>query len=54
VFEIREGKVRQRSVTASSERDGQVVVKQGLAGGETLVKNPPPAMKDGDAVRVKG
>jgi len=54
VFEIREGKVRQRSVSASSERDGQVVVKQGLAGGETLVKSPPAGLKDGDAVRVKG
>jgi hypothetical protein len=31
-----------------------VVVKQGLAGGETLVKSPPAGLKDGDAVRVKG
>ncbi len=55
VFEVLEGgKVRQRAVTISSERDGQVVVKQGLAGGEILVKSPPAGLKDGDAVRLKG
>jgi len=29
-------------------------VKEGLAGGETLVSNPPETLKDGDAVKVKG
>jgi HlyD family secretion protein len=53
-FEVIGDKVKQHAVVTSSERDGQVVVKQGLAGGETLVKSPPAGLKDGDAVRVKG
>jgi HlyD family secretion protein len=54
VFEVREGKVRAKAVAVGLERQGQVVVREGLAGGETLVARPPEAMKDGDAVRVKG
>jgi RND family efflux transporter MFP subunit len=54
VFEVREGKVRAQAVVVGLERQGQVVVREGLAGGETLVARPPEAMKDGDAVRVKG
>jgi RND family efflux transporter MFP subunit len=54
VFEIREGKARSRAVVVGPERSGQLVVREGLAGGETLVSNPPEALKDGDAVRVKG
>jgi HlyD family secretion protein len=54
VFEIREGKARSRAVVVGPERSGQVVVREGLSGGETLVSNPPETLKDGDAVRVKG
>jgi len=54
VFEVREGKVRMRAVETGGERDGQVVVKQGLAGGETLVAAPPAGLADGDEVRVAG
>jgi len=54
VFEIREGKARSRAVVVGVERGGQVVVKEGLVGGETLVSNPPDTLKDGDPVRVKG
>ena len=36
-----DGRVRSRSVETGSERQGQVVVKAGLAGGETLVLRPP-------------
>jgi RND family efflux transporter MFP subunit len=54
VFEVLDGHVRSRSIEAGSERQGQVVVKAGLAGGETLVLRPPQALKDGDAVRIKG
>jgi RND family efflux transporter MFP subunit len=54
VFEVVEGKVRQRVVEAGVERQGQLVVRQGLAGGETLVAQPPDTLKDGDPVRVKG
>jgi HlyD family secretion protein len=54
VFEVLDRHVRSRSIEAGSERQGQVVVKAGLAGGETLVLRPPQGLKDGDAVRIKG
>ena len=53
VFLVREGKVRAKQVVLGTERGGQVVVKEGLAGGETLVARPMDGLKDGDAVRVK-
>src|SRR5688572_27169326 len=53
VFEVQGGTVRERTITAGPEREGQVEVKQGLAGGESLVARPPEGMRDGDAVRVK-
>lgn len=54
VFEVLEGSVRQRKVVTGGERQGQLVVKQGLAGGETLVARPAETLKDGDRVKVKG
>jgi RND family efflux transporter MFP subunit len=54
VFEVRDGKVRARPVVPGGERQGQVVVREGLAGSETLVVRPPETLKDGDAVRIKG
>jgi len=54
VFEVRDGKVRSRPVVPGGERQGQVVVREGLAGSETIVMRPPETLKDGDAVRVKG
>jgi RND family efflux transporter MFP subunit len=54
VFEVRDGKVRARPVVPGGERQGQVVVREGLAGSETLVVRPPETLKDGDTVRVKG
>jgi RND family efflux transporter MFP subunit len=53
VFEVQGGRVRERAVTAGPEREGQVEVKQGLAGGESLVARPPEDLRDGDAVRTK-
>ena len=53
VFLLREGRVQARSVVLGVERQGQVVVKEGLSGGESLVARPPDGLKDGDAVRVK-
>jgi HlyD family secretion protein len=53
VFEIREGKARSRPVTVGIERQGQVVIREGLSGGETLVLKPGEAVKDGAAVKVK-
>jgi HlyD family secretion protein len=54
VFEVRDGKVRARPVVPGGERQGLVVVREGLAGSETLVVRPPETLKDGDAVRIKG
>jgi RND family efflux transporter MFP subunit len=54
VFVVRDGRARSLAVVVGSERSGQVVVKEGLAGGETLVSNPPETLKDGDPVKVKG
>jgi RND family efflux transporter MFP subunit len=53
VFEVRDGKAHARQVVVGVERQGQVVVREGLAGGETLVARPPEDMRDGDPVRVK-
>ena len=55
VFEERDGRARQRSVvTAGSARQGEVQVREGLTGSESLITNPPAALRDGDAVRVRG
>ena len=53
VFELVQGKAKARPVSVSSERQGEVVVREGLAGGEMLVRRPPETLKDGDGVRVK-
>jgi HlyD family secretion protein len=53
VFLVREGRVQERPVVLGTARQGQVIVKDGLAGGEVLVARPPEDLGDGDAVRVK-
>jgi HlyD family secretion protein len=53
VFEVAAGHARQLGVTPGGERQGQMVVKEGLTGTETLVVRPPDTLKDGDAVRTK-
>jgi RND family efflux transporter MFP subunit len=54
VFEIREGgRVRAQSVVTGPERQGQVLVREGLTGSETLVARPGDSLKDGDKVRIK-
>ncbi len=54
VFLVREGKARAQAVTTGAERQGQVVIRDGLTGGEIVISRPPEKLKDGDAVRVKG
>jgi RND family efflux transporter MFP subunit len=54
VFLVREGKAQARPIVLGTERQGQVIVKDGLAGGETIVAKPGDELKDGAAVRVKG
>ncbi len=53
VFEVREGHAHARSVVTGAERSGQLIVREGLAGGETLVESPTDKLKDGDRVKVK-
>ena len=53
VFLVREGKVHERSVVLGTPRKRQVIITDGLAGGEILVARPPDDLEDGDAVRVK-
>ena len=43
VFLVREGKVQERPVVLGTARKAQVIVKDGLTGGETLVARPPMA-----------
>jgi RND family efflux transporter MFP subunit len=54
VFLVREGKALVRNVVKGAERDGHVVIRDGLEGGEQVVVAPPETLKDGDAVNVKG
>ena len=54
VFEVADGKARQRVVVTGPSRQGQIVIQQGLAGTETLVARPPDGLRDGAAVKVKG
>jgi HlyD family secretion protein len=53
VFLVREGKAQARPVVAGLERGDQVVIKDGLLGGETVIVKPPDSLKDGDGVKVK-
>ena len=52
-FEIVEGKAKARTVEAGPKIAGQVRIKSGLYGGETLVDSPPATLKDGDAIKPK-
>jgi hypothetical protein len=54
VFEVLEGRARVRGVTPGGSREGRTVVREGLAGSETLVLRPPATLKDGDPVRTRG
>ena len=54
VFLVREGMAQERPVVLGTPRGGQVIVKDGLAGGETLVARPTEEIEDGVAVRIKG
>jgi HlyD family secretion protein len=53
VFLVREGKAVAKPVVLGTERKGQLVVKDGLSGGEVLVANPKDDLKDGATVKVK-
>ena len=53
VFTVEDNKAKAMPVVTGADLHGQIIVKQGLAGGETIVNNPPQKLKDGGTVRVK-
>jgi len=53
VFLVREDKALARPVVLGTERQGQVIVKDGLAGGEIVVARPKDDLRDGATVKVK-
>jgi RND family efflux transporter MFP subunit len=46
----RTGTVARRTVVVGGERDGRVVVREGLEGGELVVLDPPAGLRDGATV----
>ncbi len=53
VFTVDDNRVRALPVVMGADLRGQVIVKQGLAGSETLVNDPPQKLNDGEAVKIK-
>ena len=53
VFEVQGRKVHIVPVVTGNDLNGQVIVKNGLVGSETLVSNPPQKLQEGDMVKVK-
>jgi RND family efflux transporter MFP subunit len=47
------GKVRRMGVDVGATRGDRVEIRQGLAGGESLVLEPPATLRDGQAVKVE-
>ncbi len=54
VFQIEDNKVHLLPITTGADLHGQVIVKSGMTGSETVVSNPPQKLRDGDSVKVKG
>jgi RND family efflux transporter MFP subunit len=52
VWVVEDGKVRQQSVEVGPQRGDRIEVRQGLAGGESLVLNAPAALKNGSKVKL--
>lgn len=53
VFEVLDNQVHSLPVVTGNELHGQVIVKSGLVGSETLVNDPPQKLQDGDSVKIK-
>jgi RND family efflux transporter MFP subunit len=54
VWVVENGRVASRPIQLGRERDASVEVLSGLAGGESVIVDPPAALKDGARVRVVG
>jgi HlyD family secretion protein len=53
VFVLLDGKALRRAVKTGATSPQGIRVEQGLVGGEDLITDPPPGLKNGDAVRQK-
>jgi len=53
VFVYLEGKALRRAVKTGATSNQGVRIEDGLVGGEDLITNPPPGLKDGDKVKQK-
>jgi RND family efflux transporter MFP subunit len=53
VFVVEDNKARETQVVTGNELKGQIIVKSGLAGSETVVSNPPQKLQDGSAIKIK-
>ncbi len=53
VFLLLDGKAVRRPVKVGAASSGGVCIEQGLIGGEDLIADPPPDLKDGEKVRRK-
>ena len=53
VWLVREGRAERRAVRVGEERDGEVVVLEGLQGGEAVIVDPPQRLRDGVAVKLQ-
>lgn len=54
VWVVEAGKVRQQSVGVGPQRGDRIEVRQGLAGGESLVLSAPAGLKNGSKVKLVG
>jgi HlyD family secretion protein len=53
VFLLLDGRAVRRAVKTGAASGSGVRVEEGLNGGEDLIVNPPPGLKEGDKVRQK-
>jgi HlyD family secretion protein len=53
VFVIDNNKAREVAVITGNDLNGQVIIKSGLMGTESLVNNPPQKVVDGTSVKIK-
>src|SRR5208337_1581018 len=53
VYVIENNKAREVAVVTGNELKGQIIVKSGLVGTESLVNNPPQKVVDGTSVKIK-
>ena len=52
VFVVTDGHASKRAVTLGRAMGDRIEVRNGLAGGDTVIVNPPQDLKDGDKVRI--